>query len=348
MRIVRPNVFPASAVIASTVPEAPPALWSNATTYAAGALVALASGTRRTVYRSLQAGNLDKAPASEPDWWVLLGDTYAEYAGGTTYALDDIVISTVTHRAYQSVQGSNTGHALSDAAWWLDIGPTNRFKMFDQTNSSQTSNGEDITVTVEITGRADSVALLNIAGASAQIIAVTAEDGEIYNKSFNLVSTGGITDWYQYFFEPIVRKGDLTVYDLPVNANPTITVRLLEPGAQAKMGSLVIGQSQMLGDTIHPAKLGIQDFSRKETDDFGNFTIIQRGFSRRGTFKVIIDEARMDAISATLSAYRAEAVVWLGVDVYTSSWIYGFYRDFSFDLSNPEETYLNIELEGLT
>lgn len=348
MRIVRPKSVTSDNLTASNVPELAPAAWSNATTYAADDLVSIAAGTKRTVYKSLQAANLNNDPATEDTWWMLLGDTYVEYAGGDTYALNDIVISTATNRAYQSVQAANTGHALTDTAWWLDLGPTNRYRMFDQTNSSQTVNGGSITVSIEVTGRADSVALLNIAGATAQIIAETVEDGEIYNETFNLVSTSGITDWYQYFFEPIVRKGDLTVYDLPINANPTITVTLAEPGTEAKIGSLVVGQSQFLGETIHPAKLGIQDYSRKETDDFGNFTIIQRGFSRRGTFKVIIEEARMDAISATLTEYRAEAVVWLGVDVYTSSWIYGFYRDFNFDLSNPEETYLNIELEGLT
>ncbi|ABD25108.1 hypothetical protein Saro_0661 [Novosphingobium aromaticivorans DSM 12444] len=348
MRIVRPISVTNTNLLSSNVPETPPAAYDAGATYALDALVSVLTGTVAIVYRSLQAGNTGNTPGSSPDWWLALGTAYLAYDSGTTYALDDIVFSAATNHTYQSLQAANTGHALDDPSWWLDLGPTNRYRMFDQANSSQTTNAESIIVEVQVTGRADAVSLLNIAGASAQVVAETVEDGEIYNETFNLVSPSGINDWYQYFFEPIVRQGDLTVYDLPLNANPVITVTLIEPGATAKIGSLVIGQSQFLGDTIHPAKLGIQDFSRKETDEFGNFTIIERSFARRATFKVAIDEARMDAISTALTNYRAEAIVWLGVDSYASSWIYGFYRDWEFDLSAPEETYLNIELEGLT
>lgn len=278
-------------------------------------------------------------------------DTYAVYNAGTTYGLDEIVrdeAADFRDHEYQSLQAGNTGHSLADAAWWLDLGPTNKYRMFDQSNTTVTTNAESIEVTILVDGRADAVSLLNIRGATVRVEMTTVEDGLLYDETFNLVSDSGVTNWYEYFFEPVVRKGDFTLYDLPLNKDPTITVTLEEPGGTAQIGALVIGQSRYLGYVVHPLRTGIQDYSRKEQDEFGNFTIIERNFAKRGVMKVAVDERSIDALSAILASYRAQAVVWVGVENFTSTWIYGFYRDFEFDMSSPNDAYLNLELEGLT
>lgn len=345
MRIVRPIDITPAALLSCNVPEDVPAAYSAGTSYAAGAVVGIVSGTTVATYRSVQAGNIGH-PVSDGAWWQKLADTYLPYSAATTYALNDIAVS--GHRQYQSVQAGNTNHPVTDPAWWLDLGPTNRWRMFDISNSSMTSCGGGIDAKVQISGRADAVSLLNIIGASVRVQIDTDDDGTIYDETFNLVSSSGINSWFEYFFEPIVRQGDFSLYDLPLNANPRIQVTVAEPGGTAALGTLLVGQSRNLGTTIHPAKLGIQDFSRKDVDEFGNFTIVKRNFARRATFKVVVDEEAVDAISTLLATYRAAAIMWLGVDQYTSSWLYGFYRDFSFDLSSPRETILNLELEGLT
>lgn len=350
MRIIRPVTLDSTDLTldSSTVPETAPAAYAGGTTYATGDRVSVVTGYIYAVYESLQNSNTGNTPASSPLWWRFLANTYGVYNGGTTYALDDIVISTSTHHAYQSLQASNTGHSLSDAAWWLDLGSNNRYAMFDNSNSTQTTNGNSIVVELTVDGRADAVSLLNMVAASVQIVMETAEDGEIYNETFNLVSDSGVNNWYEYFFEPIIRRGDLTVYDLPSNANPTFTITINEPGEIAKVGALVIGQSRDLGYLLYGARTGIQDYSRKEADEFGNFTIVQRAFAKRATFKILVENTRIDALSALLASYRAEAVVWVGVDDYTSTWIYGFYKDFAFEIAFQDKSYLTLELEGLT
>jgi len=350
MRIIRPITIDSLdlTLVSSNVPETPPAAYSAGTTYAVGDLVSVTTGTTSLVYESKVNSNLGNTPASSPTQWLFLGTTYAVYSGATTYALDDIVISTTAHHAYQSLQASNTGHSLADIAWWLDLGPTNRYNMFDQSNSTQTINGEDIVVELSVSGRADSVSLLNMVAATVRIVMTTVADGTLYDVTHDLVSDSGVNNWYEYFFEPIIRRGDHVVYDLPSNADPTFTITISEPGATAKVGACVIGQSRDLGYLLYGARTGIQDYSRKEADDFGNFTIVQRAFAKRASFKIIVDNARIDALSALLASYRAEAVVWVGVDDYTSTWIYGFYKDFAFEIAFMEQSYLTLELEGLT
>ena len=348
MRIVRPFTVTNTSLASSSVPETPPAAYNAGTTYADGDRVSVlqADGYTYKVYESLSGSNTGQA-VTDAAWWLYLADSYAVYDAGTTYGVDAIVISTATNHAYQSLQAGNIGNSLSSAAFWLDLGPTNRYKMFDNSNTSQTINGEVIDVTVNVTGRANSISLLNIVGASLQVIVSTTADGEIFNQTVNLVSSGGVTNWWEYFFEPVTRYGDWTINDLPANNNPTIRMILTDPGATAKIGSMVVGLSRQIGDVIYPSSIGIQDYSRKEADDFGNYTIVRRDFAKRANLKVAVDEGNVDALSTIFADLRATPVVFIGVEQYRATWIYGFYKDWEWRFEGPNESYVLFELEGL-
>jgi hypothetical protein len=271
---------------------------------------------------------------------------YALYNAGTTYDLADIVVG-VDHHEYESLQASNTGHALSDAAWWLDLGFNRRWRMFDLSNSSQSTAADEIDVEIDVTGRANAVSLLNIAADTAQIIATTV-DGEIYNETFDLVSDSGVNNWYDYFFEPIVRVGDLVITDLPVNANPTVQVILTATGSTVRIGTLIVGQSILLGATVYGARIGIQDYSRKVADEFGNWTIVERPFAKRATYKVIMDNAKVDAAAAFLASIRATPCVFRGTGPYTSLYVFGFFKDWNITITHPSNSECNLDIEGLT
>jgi hypothetical protein len=88
----------------------------------------------------------------------------------------------------------------------------------------------------------NAVALINIDAAEVQIVSET-DDGEVYNETFSHVSTDGITDWYAYFFEEIVRKQKLVVAYLPPYVAQTLTVILTDNGTVG-LGTLIIGQTQ--------------------------------------------------------------------------------------------------------
>jgi hypothetical protein len=274
-------------------------------------------------------------------------DDYALYNGGTTYALGDTVVG-VDHHEYESLAGSNTGNALSDAAWWLDLGFNNKWRMFDLSNSSQSTAADEIDITVAVTGRITAVSLLNIHATTVQIIATTDLEGEIYNETYELVSDSGINNWYDYFFEPIIRKGDLVITDIPVFADPDVQVIITAPSSTVRVGTLVIGQSLTLGATVYGARIGIQDYSRKVSDDFGNWTIVERAFAKRATFKVIMDRAKVDAAAAFLATIRAQPVVYKGTGDYASTYIFGFFKDWSIEISTPSHSYCNLDIEGLT
>jgi hypothetical protein len=211
--------------------------------------------------------------------------------------------------------------------FWLDLGATNRWAMFDQYNTSQSSAPEQIEVEIAIAGRIDALALLNMSAATVHIVSESDTDGVIFDQTYNLVSTLGITNWYTYFFEDIVRTGDLVV-DLPPYGGQTVTVTLTGNDETVRVGTLILGRKKELGATVYGASTGITDYSRKDTDDFGNFTIVKRAFSKRGSFKVWCDTNRVDDIQDTLSAFRAEPIVYIGSGDFANTQIFGFYKDF--------------------
>lgn len=349
MRLVRPLEIDSTNLTSSNVPETPPAAYNGGTVYADGATASVLQADNFTykVYESLQAGNAGNA-VTDTAWWLFLADTYAAWDNGTTYQTDYIVTNPVDNHEYQSLQDGNLGNSLSSAAHWLDRGPTNRYRMFDLSNTSQTSNGEVIDVTIDVDGRANSVSLLNIVGETLRVIISTVAEGVIYDETISLIASNAVTDLWEYFFEPITRYGDWTINDLPANNNPTVRVILTDNNGTAKAGSLVIGLSRNVGEVIYPSSIGIQDYSRKEADEFGYYTIVQRDFAKRAQLKVAVAEATVDATTTILSDLRATPVVFIGVEQYRATWIYGFYKDWEWRFEGPNEAYLILELEGLT
>lgn len=251
-------------------------------------------------------------------------------------------------RIYESAHASNTGHALTDPAWWIDIGPSNRWAMFDSVNGTVTTGPTGLDVTVNPLGRIDSVALLNISAATARIKVTDAVAGTIYDQTYTLVSDSGVTDWYAYFYEPIIRSDTLIVSDIPLYSSPLVEVILSASGGPVSIGTMIAGQSKTLGSTALGASVGIVDYSRKDADDFGNYILVERAFSRKGTFSVMVDSGDVDEVDRLLQGYRATPIVWIGSENYSATVIFGFYRDFNIEISYPTVSFCSLEIEGLT
>jgi hypothetical protein len=337
-----------SASLTSDVLETPPSAYNAGTTYADGNQVSVFSGTNNTtatMYESLAGSNTGNTPSSSPSWWKPLGTAYLAYNAGTNYSAGAIVTDTTNHLLYESLLGSNTGNALTNASWWLEISPSNKWAMFDAKVSTQTTWASPLEFTIDATGRVDTVALLNIDAASANI---TVMDGvtEAYNETYSLTSTDGITSWFAYFFEPIERVSDLVVTDIPNVLDPSITVTMTDSD-DVVIGHFVCGLSRELGGAQYGASVGIADYSRKVQDDFGNWSIVERGFSKRGRFDVWMEREQVDPIHRLLSQYRATPVLLVGAEDYTSTYIFGLLKDWNITISYPSHSVMQIEMEGL-
>lgn len=278
--------------------------------------------------------------------------TFPEYSVTTNFALGDVVISSggasPTHHSYESLVADNLGNALDDVSKWLDLGPTNRWAMFDNVNGTATTDAAGIDATVTVTGRADGLALLAMDATQVRVIVTAGAYGTVYDQTYDLQSDSGITSWYDYFSEEITYSPDLVLTDLPIYTDPVVTVQIDNTNGSTSCGLMILGQSRELGGTAYGAKAGIQDYSRKETDAFGNYTLVARAYAKRNTYRITCENEQVDSIFNLLAELRATPVVWLGTDDYAMTWAFGWARDWAIEIAYPTKSFLSIEIEGLT
>tara|TARA_R110000764_G_scaffold41966_4_gene94434 strand:+ start:382 stop:1290 length:909 start_codon:yes stop_codon:yes gene_type:complete len=279
---------------------------------------------------------------------------YAEWASGTTYNINQKVISVTTHRIYSSVINSNTNNdpTTDDGTNWLNIGATNRWRAFDQYISDPVTNVTSIeyTLTPPTGSTPSAVSLFNLKGISATVTVTDSVDGVVYNQTISLTDNRNIIDWYSYFFAEQVQREEALFIDIPPYIGAVVGVTVTqETGLTANLGQLVFGFLTDLGATVYGTSIGIEDYSIKSRDAFGNAIIVERNFSQTVDFDVRLETQTARKVQKTLAALRATPVVYLGsTDVSYGTLVYGFYRRFDITLETPSYAFASIEVEGLT
>ena len=283
----------------------------------------------------------------------LTENDYAAWAAGTTYALGDRVIVVSVHKVYESAANSNIGNdptTDTTGTYWIEVGATNKWKAFDQHISDPATNANTIEYVISSgTTVVNSLAFFGLSADTVQIQVVVSAT-EVYNTTFQLLDTSTIVDWYSYFFEPAAIKAqELLVVDLPAYTSATITITITDTGETVQVGQVVLGGLVTLGRTGYGSSIGIEDYSRKERDAFGNPVIIERAFAQKANYEVSILTADARRVQNFLSDYRATPIVWIGnQDPIYGLIVYGFYTQFSINLSTYSTSYSTIEVEGLT
>ncbi len=273
-------------------------------------------------------------------------ETYAAYSAGTTYA-KGARVDYGTH-IYESLVNSNIGNTpTTSPTYWVLVGPDNVHAMFDDQISTATVSTTPLIV-VMTPGLMNSIALLGLIGSQAVVTITDGAGGAtIYSRTVNLDGSY-VYDWYMYFFEPFTQIGEVVLTDIPPYSNSRMTFTLSGTGTVA-IGQLSFGTFYDLGDAEYGATAGIIDYSRKDTDEFGATTFVQRAFSKRMTARLMLDAMQMNKVQRVLSDIRATPAVWIGAEgeAYSPLVIYGFYRDFTIDVAYPTKSYCSLEIEGL-
>ncbi|WP_278400416.1 carbohydrate-binding protein [Stutzerimonas kunmingensis] len=273
---------------------------------------------------------------------------YAAWSAATAYAVGDRAM--YNHRNYEALvahTGANPETDTSDPPKWLDLGATNRWRMFDDRVGSLTEKTGSIAVELQPGAVINSVALFNLLGRSATVTLTDPSEGVVYQRTVSLVDAG-VSNWYDYFFAPIGRQTDFVLLDLPAYGTATLSVTIDNASDTASVGHLVMGRQAELGVAVYGSGVGITDYSRKETDAFGNSVVVERSFSKRAEFDVVVETPQIGRVQRLLASLRAQPVVWIGAEGYESTFLFGYYRDFQISISGPSVSDASITVEGLT
>lgn len=276
---------------------------------------------------------------------------HAAWSAATAYAVGNRVIRVVTHRIYERLVAGTTATAPeNDPVNWLDVGPTNRWAMFDNEVSTATTIASPLTV-VLAPGLGNSLALLGLVGDQAVVTVTDGPGGPtVYSRTISLLDGGGLADWYEYFFGVLDQLGEVVLADLPpyLAARVTVTITGVAPVA---CGVCVVGSSQPLGDTLASPTAGITDYSRKVTDEFGATAFVRRAYAKRMSARTVLPTGQINRVQRLLADLRATPCVWFGAldtTTYAPLAVFGWYREFSIDVAFPQTSYCTLEIEGLT
>lgn len=270
---------------------------------------------------------------------------WAVWESGTTYWQGARVIK--GHRIWESVQANNQNRdpETTVAGWWIDVGPTNRWAMFDSTVGSRSRAEASITFTLA-PGRADSLILLDL---DAATVTVTQRAGGnlIAEREINTIDNSAIADWFDYFFDPLYQADFVAITDLPVFGESTIDITIAKFSGEVSCGVCVVGLKADLGQTLVSPSVGINDYSRKVTDDFGNTNLVRRDYAKRQSARMVVPNDQVDRVFRTLAAARATPAVWVGGDAYSALILYGWFRDFEVDIAYTHDSYCSLTIEGM-
>ena len=280
---------------------------------------------------------------------------YDAWDSGTTYSAGEFAILTSTHKIYESAAGSNLNNdpSTDDGTWWTEIGYTNRWRVFDDKIASVTSRAGPITYTLTMNQFVDAIAFfgLNAPQVRVQIYDDASPANEVYDTAEELVDTSEIIDWYTYFtielesYEPTVMFTGFTCFP-----NYQIVITIGDGTGTPECGEIAIGRVVTLGDTLEGTEIGMDSFSRKEQDEYGDWVIVPRSKSDPTDFLFAITPSNAGRVRSRLAARRDLATVYFADESLISygAIAYGYFEKFRIPLSYQGKSIVRLEIQALT
>lgn len=279
----------------------------------------------------------------------ILENEHPLWVSGTTYSIDAKVI--YNHRIYNRiVSGAGTTPPDLDLVNWLDLGATNKYRMFDNIISSVSSRTGGIQFTLTPNQVVNSIALLNVNATTVRVVMTDPIEGVVYDHTKELRSSNDITDYFSYFFAPLVTLSDLDTavfLDLPNKPTATITVYISSGTGLVEVGEVVYGIQSVIGRTNYGTSIGIKSYSRKDVDEFGKVTVVKRKNSKYCEYDVDIDNTNLGYVQRLFQDIDSVPCLFVGNPDMEELIVYGFYSDFKSTISFPTVSKCTLRVEGL-
>jgi hypothetical protein len=101
-----------------------------------------------------------------------------------------------------------------------------------------------------------------------------------------------------------------------------------------------------LGVCLYGTSLGIIDYSRKERDEFGNITVIERGYTDTVRYQVSIRTSDAEVVRRILASKRGRLTKYIGATEDSATTVVGYLSQFSLRVEEFMDSSLELEVEG--
>ncbi len=381
MIIIQPIAITDAVLLSSNVTEADYAAWSATTAYVVGNRVIKTTPDIHKIYEALRGVTstvtITIASPGVVSWTahgladgtqvvfsttgtlptgIVAGTVYyvkspatnsfniAATSGGT--AIVTTGSQSGTHTAGSNLNQDPGTNLTGLTPLWLEVSATNRWKMFDTQNNTQTTNADSITLSFAPVNIATAFYAGNVDCDTVTITVIDATDGTVYTETQNMsVSNSGASFW-NWGFRKIIKKTVAVSVLLPPYANATINVTFTKTGSTAKCGQCVLGPWLDIGLSQYGLGTDIKDYSTVLFNSDGTSTTTERQYSKRMTADITIDNVDIDWVQNLLSDYRQTNVVWLGSTDYESTCLFGRYSSFKNIVEYPTKSKMALQIEG--
>lgn len=237
---------------------------------------------------------------------------YAAWSAAAAYAIGARCIRATTHRVYERLIAGTTATAPeSDPVNWIDVGPTNRWAMFDGAVGTKTTQASSPLSVQLALGAVNDIVLFGVSGAT---VVVTKPGGTQVSAVVPAATVPALGS--TVLITGIA--GSAGTYTIAVSGTGTLAV-----------GTISLGTLNYVADTAFGMSLALHDFSVNTLDKFGNVQINKHDALRDITVPVSLLMSAFDQAVRILAAVRSQPCVWLGVSTIKSSIVYGCSRNWS-------------------
>ena len=280
------------------------------------------------------------------------------YSPGARVSVTTPSLSIAQRGIYEALANTTGESPQSFPAKWIRVSAAEVDQPFDKVVATGArAVAGNITYSLQSqTTQSDTVILYvdNVVSARVRVIEHLTSN-VIYDQTINLADTSLIVDAWTYFFGRVDLFSSCIFEGVPAFARNTIEVTLerqspdsTTPFPEAR--EIVIGQSLNIGNLTSGGRVGIEDFSRKERDTFGNFNVIQRAYSDFADFGLILRGNEVDTVRRRLAALRATPCVYHAgqENVGRGLIAFGFFKDLAIEFTSGPIATCTLSIEGLT
>lgn len=301
----------------------------------------------------------------------LPNSTYPTYLTNGTYATGARVNYPPTNKEYEALQAvtpadPDPGGANNSNGYWVEIGYNNFYRPFDNSIGTQGSVGlgESIYYLLRPRYEIDTVALFAAVGSAVTVRLIRISNDEVEWGQTQIITNPLLIQGYGYGFAPEdARLDEIHAAKALFTGIPFVLGRhrvriIIDPNDDidvASVGQVCLGFGIEVGETLENASSTLNDYSRKEVNEFGEVEIIRRGYTHTIEYPVVIpsvQHAYLDRILVALRNQFCVAFPTYAVSQPTMDRVsllnYGFLSEYSASFRSEGNTYANITIEGVS
>ena len=273
-------------------------------------------------------------------------EDYPNWDSSTTYNTGDKVI--YENNIWISTEDSNQNNEPGNSTAWFKEGATNPYRCLDEYINTQTAMNDDTSLVMEFdVTNVNTITLLNLEATKVIVTAYDADGNKIQTITKDTLI--GVSNWEDYFFGEYENITKIMIEGAQLlKGSLKVEIQGAE-SAPAKVGVVLVGYLEDLGITLQGVKSSIDDYSKKEIDQYGNIYLKEGNYADRFEGQIMIDVNDFNKIKRRLTRLRGQPFYYTATeeDICRELDVYGFYENFEIDIDNPKKAQCSLTIRGL-